>query len=67
MDQNTSFEEIEKISEENSERKNRKNNIIAFIICTLLAFTLWLMIRNTDTDKGEELPPVNNDQITEQA
>ena len=65
MDQNTSFEEMENISEKDLEKKNRKNNIIAFIICTLLAFTLWLMIRNTEADK--ELPPVNNGQITEQA
>ena len=65
MDQNTSFEEMENISEEDLEKKNRKNNIIAFIICTLLAFTLWLMIRNTEADK--ELPSVNNGQITEQA
>jgi len=65
MDQNTSFEEMENISEEDLKKKNQKNNIIAFIICTLLAFTLWLMIRNTEADK--ELPPVNNGQITEQA
>ncbi len=68
MDQNNSFDVRENISEEDLAKKNRKNNIIAFIICVLLAFTLWLMIRNADDEgKGDELPPVNNEQTVEQA
>lgn len=67
MDQNNSFDERENISEENPVKKDRRNNIIAFIICILLAFTLWLVIRNTDVDNDKELPPVNNEQTTEQA
>ncbi len=67
MDQNTFFNERENISDEDLLRKNRRNNIIAFIVCTLLAFTLWLMIRNAnDTGSDPELPPVN-DQTTVQA
>ena len=65
MDQNNSFEERDYVSEEAIARKNRKNNIVAFIVCTLLAFTLWLMIRNTDADQDKE-PPVQGDQIVEQ-
>ena len=67
MDQNNLFDECENISEEDLAKKNRRNNIIAFIICTLLAFTLWLMIRNADADDGGMTsPPVNNEQTAGQ-
>ncbi len=66
MNQNL-FEERETLSEENAAKKNRRNNIIAFIICVFLAFSLWLMIRNADdTGAGVEPPPANT-TTTEQA
>lgn len=66
MNQNL-LDERENISEELSAKKNRRNNIIAFVICVFLAFSLWLMIRNAnDTGAGIEPPPAN-DTTTEQA
>jgi len=38
MNQNL-FEERENLSEENAAKKNRRNNIIAFVICVFLAFS----------------------------
>lgn len=61
QNQNTVFDE----QEIDLEKKNKKGNIIAFIVCVLLAFTLWLVIRNTN-DKGTTVPqPPVTDQTTE--
>ena len=67
MNQNISPEERENTSDLDLLKKNRKSNIIAFIVCTLLAFVLWLAIRNAEPDENAEtnLPPVNH-QVTVQ-
>lgn len=60
-------EERENVSDVDLLKKNRKSNIIAFVVCTLLAFVLWLAIRNATPDENEapNLPPVS-DQVTVQ-
>lgn len=54
----------ENISEDNWTTKSRKNNIIAFIVCVVLAFSLWLVIRNATPDTGVEVNPPSSDQQT---
>ena len=66
MNQNISPDERENGSEPEALKKDRKSNIMALIVCTLLAFVLWLAIRNaTDVSETPNLPPVS-DQVTEQ-
>lgn len=66
MNQNISPEEREGGSDLDLLKKNRKSNIIAFIVCASLAFVLWLAIRNaTDEPAAPSLPPVS-DQVVQQ-
>ena len=54
----------ETISETDLIKKRRKGNIIAFIACTLLAFVLWLAIRNaTDISEAPALPPYQDPPV----
>jgi hypothetical protein len=66
MNQNISPEERENISEVDLWKKRRKSNIVALIACTLIAFVLWLAIRNaTDVNETPTLPPAT-DQVAQQ-
>ncbi len=67
MNQNISPEERENAPDLDLLKKSRKSNIIALIVCTLLAFVLWLAIRNATPDENgaPNLPPVS-DQVTRQ-
>ena len=66
MNSNISPEERDNASEIDSTKKRRKGDVVALIVCTLLAFVLWLAIRNaTDEGDAQQLPPVYESQITE--
>ncbi|MBQ8849951.1 MAG: hypothetical protein IJ011_06460 [Clostridia bacterium] len=47
-------------------KKNRKESIIAFIICVLIAFAIWIYAKNDEIMKADEQPPMPSDQQTEQ-
>ena len=36
-------------------KKSRKHNILAFILCVLIAFTIWLYATNKDIEKEKDL------------
>ena len=66
MNQNISPEERDNASEIDLRNNRRKSNIVALIVCTLVAFVLWLAIRNaTDLNQTPTLPPAT-DQVTQQ-
>ncbi len=48
-------------------RKNRKESIIAFIICILIAFAIWIYAKNAEIKENSEEPPVSEAETTEQA
>lgn len=41
-------------AEEIAYRKARRKNIVAFAVCVLIAFFLWLAIMNADNSTGGE-------------
>ena len=64
MNSNISTDVNETVSDMDLIKKRRKSNIIAFIACTLLAFVLWLAIRNaTDVSETPTLPPYQDPPI----
>ncbi len=64
MNPNISTDVNEAVSDTDLIKKRRKSNIIAFIVCALLAFVLWLAIRNaTDTPEAPILPPYQDPAI----
>lgn len=42
-------------------KKSRKHNILAFILCVLIAFTIWLYATNKNSEEEKEL----KDNITD--
>lgn len=46
------IEPREMSAEELAYRKARRKNIIAFAVCVLIAFFLWLAIMNADNSSG---------------
>lgn len=36
-------------------KKSRKHNILAFILCVLVAFTIWLYATNEESEEEKEL------------
>ena len=66
MNSNITPDVNENVSDTDILKKRRKSNIIALIVCTLLAFVLWLAIRNAtpDENEGPSIPP-SYDQIVE--
>ena len=48
-------------------KKNRKESIIAFVICVLIALAIWIYARNAEIkEENEQLPPPSGDQQSEQ-
>ncbi len=50
MNRNGTHELQENTSEDYSIKKSRKNNLISFAVCVLIAFVLWLIIMNADDE-----------------
>ena len=46
MNQNEMPDARETNSEDDSVKKSRKNNLISFSVCVLIAFVIWLIIMN---------------------
>lgn len=48
-------------------KKNRKESIIALIICVLIALAIWIYARNAEIkEENEQQPPPAGDQQSEQ-
>ncbi len=47
-------------------KKSPKGNIIALIICVLIAFAIWIYAKNDEIKELNEQPPAPENQITEQ-
>lgn len=48
-------------------KKSTKGNIIALIVCVLIAFAIWIYAKNAEIKELNEQPPASENQITEQA
>ncbi len=48
-------------------KKNRKESIVALIICILIAFAIWIYAKNAEIKENSEEPPISDSQTTEQA
>ena len=46
-------------------RKNRKESIIALIVCVLIAFAIWIYARNAELKGQKEQAPTGDIQQTE--
>ena len=46
-------------------KKNRKESIIALIVCILIAFAIWVYAKNAEIREANEQPPVS-EPTTEQ-
>ncbi len=48
-------------------KKNRKESIIALIICVLIAFAIWVYAKNAEIkEESEQLPPPTGEHQSEQ-
>ena len=46
-------------------KKNRKESVIALIVCVLIAFAIWIYARNAELQEHKEQAPSGDVQQTE--